>query len=325
MNLDAVGLGPPRRPRSGRRPGLGWRRLVGPLLLMTGVVGGGSSAFAKPQGGAARPTVLPLRVLPRPAARIRPPSCAGLAPLPRHALGFSPGEELAYELTFAGAYIGRFETKVGQPREVGGQRVLPLFGRARTSAFVAAFKTFEGRYQTMVEPDTLLPSEARVEANYGGDPRWEKIHFFGDHRNVKAEFLLNGAVQGRGYQADHPLSDILALLYQARTVVLSPGLAACQDVFGSRRLWHMTGKVAEGVEVDTPAGPKPAWRLDTVFVRAPHPDLLQQAPQRIELEVYVSQDAAQTPLRFVARTQGIEAEGKLVRWSLKGTSDEGSW
>lgn len=293
------------------------------LIILLGLAA--APALGKPAAGLAgpRPKVTlhpsPLRRLPA------PPPCPGLGPLPTQTRGFVPGEELAYELNFAGAYIGRFETKVGQPRTNNGTTVLPLFGRARTSAFVAAFKTFEGRYQSMVAAEDLEPNEARVEAVYGGDERWEKIHFDAEHRSVKADFLLNGAVQARSYQGSHPLTDILTLLYQARSVKLSPGLEACQDVFGSRRLWRMRGRVVGPAQITTPAGQKAGWKVATTFERVAHPELNHLPPQRIELDLYLSADAAQTPLRFVARTQGIEAEGQLVRWSLKGTSDERDW
>lgn len=284
-------------------------------------------ALGKPAAGLSGPR--PTAVVKRPTASLRrlpaPPPCPGLPPLETRERGFLPGEELAYELTFAGAYIGRFETKVGQPRTINGATMLPLFGRARTSAFIAAFKTFEGRYQSMVAAQDLSPTEARVEAVYGGDARWEKILFDPHQRAVKADFLLNGAVQARSYQGNHPLTDILTLLYQARTVRLREGLEACQDVFGSRRLWRMRGRVVGPAVITTPAGQKEGWKVATTFERVAHPELNHLPPQRIELDLYISADAAQTPLRFVARTQGVEAEGHLVRWSLKGTTDEGDW
>ena len=53
------------------------------------------------------------------------PDCQGLWSLPRLPnLPFSVGEELGYELSVAGAFIGRFETKVGRPRRVDGPRSL---------------------------------------------------------------------------------------------------------------------------------------------------------------------------------------------------------
>ncbi|MBK6684642.1 MAG: DUF3108 domain-containing protein [Deltaproteobacteria bacterium] len=297
------------------------------LILTLVLVLATPPALGKPAAGLSGPRPIgALKRIGTPLVRLpKAAPCPGLGALETQERGFLPGEELAYELNFAGAYIGRFETKVGQPRTSHGTTVLPLFGRARTSAFIAAFKTFEGRYQSMVAASDLGPTEARVEAVYGGDPRWEKILFDGPQRSVKADFLLNGAVQARSYQGSHPLTDILTLLYQARTVRLREGLEACQDVFGSRRLWRMKGRVVGPATISTPAGQKEGWKVATTFERAAHPELNHLPPQRIELDLYVSADAAQTPLRFVARTQGVEAEGQLVRWSLKGTTDEREW
>ena len=148
--------------------------------------------------GPRRPTRrIPLRrprAIPRRPSRVDESPCAGLWNLPRLShRTFKVGEELGYELSVAGAYVGRFETKVGRPRRVNGKRVLPLFGRARTTGFASSFRPFVGRYMAMAEPDRLAPVGIRVESTYDKDERWERVNFDRGGKAVRADFTFAGA------------------------------------------------------------------------------------------------------------------------------------
>lgn len=261
------------------------------------------------------------RALPDPY----PDPCPGLGGFGRRTVPFVVGEELAYELSVSGALVGRMELKVGKPRMVEGQVRLPLFGRARTSSFLSTFEAFEGRYMSMVDPGSLAPLGVRVESSYGDDERWERIRFADDHRSVGADVLLKGRELRREYDGEHDLTDLLTLLYVARTMVLEPGMQVCQDVFASRRLWRMTAEIAGVEEVDTPAGDRPAWVVKTKFDRKPTHGLNNHKRPNMEVDVYLAKDDSQTPLQFVVRTQGVEAKGRLVRWSTRGTTKERTW
>lgn len=245
--------------------------------------------------------------------------CRGLGPLRRtDPPPFATGEELDFRLTFGGAYVGHFEAKVGEPRRLDGRTVLPLFGRARTSMFVASFQPMTGRYMAMVDPETLEPFGLQTELRYGEDDRWEKVRFTGDGREVQARFRLKGAEHDRRYTTDHDLTDILTLLYLARTIDLKPGLEACQDVFSARRLWRMTARVLGLEDVSTPAGRKRAYHVKLHFLRKPHPSLRTNDPPEYDLDVFLSADAYQTPLEFTMRLEGGTAGGRLERWRLGG-------
>lgn len=269
---------------------------------------------------AARPAVKPT---PRP---LPPPErCLGarVAPKPG-APPFSPGEELAYELTVGGMYVGRFETKVGRVRSVDGKPALSLFGRARTSSFLSVFQRFEGRYMTLVDPQTLEPLGLQVEGTYGEDRRWEKARFSDGSTNLDATFLYQGKEGTRRYDSKDPLTDLLTMLYFARTREMTLGTRVCQDVFGSRWLWRMRAEVERVAEVDTPAGTKDAVVVSSTFERAPHADAQNQRPVKYELDVFFARDRTQAPLAFVIRTDKVTAEGKLVRWSMEDRG-EADW
>jgi uncharacterized protein DUF3108 len=237
---------------------------------------------------------------------------------------FATGEELAYEITVAGVYVGRMETKVGRPRSIEGHKALSFFGRARTNAFASTFKKFAGRYMTLVDPGRLTPIGMRVDSTYGDDPRWEKVHFSGDNQKVTGSFSYEGKEGVRSYELPEPLMDVLAMLYFARTRELPVGSESCQHVFGARWLWTMRARVRGPATVDTPAGKKEATMVTTMFQRSPHPDLNpHQRDQKFEMDVYFAKDATQVPLQFTIRISDVTAIGKLVRWSLKDTGEDG--
>ena len=283
-----------------------------------------AAIVALPAGAAPKPERLTMRqgpLLRRVTQRKKvEPSCAGMAGLPhKNDSPFKVGEELAYELAVAGAYVGRLEIKIGEPRQVQGRTVIPLFGRARTNGFVSTLQPFEGRYMSLVDPVTLEPVGVRVESTYGGDRRWEKIRFTEKQRKVSADFLLQGQELSRSYVADHGLTDILSMVYAARKVSLAVGMKGCQDVFGARRLWRMAAQVDRRVEVDTIAGKRPAYEVKTIFHRRPTPGLDNRNPPKVEIDVFLADDGTQAPLMFTIRQGSITASAKLVRWSLAGS------
>lgn len=255
-------------------------------------------------------------------------ACRGVETLRRREgkTPFSLGEELSYELSVSGAYVGRMETKVGRPRKVEGRRRLVLFGRARTNQLLTALKPFVGRYMAMVDPVSLSPLGVRTELTYGTDARWERIRFEHNQRGVRTDYLLRGREKARQYgDAEHDLTDVLTLLYVARTVELDRGLEVCQDVFGARRLWRMTAAVEGSRAVRTPAGEMDSWFVRSVFDRKPTPGLSRTKRPRIEMDVFLAKDETQAPLQFVVRLEGVEAVGRLVRWSTRGRTSEAEW
>ncbi|MCK6552436.1 DUF3108 domain-containing protein [Myxococcota bacterium] len=256
----------------------------------------------------------------------KPARCDGITlPTRPGALPFAPGEELAYEISVAGLSVGRFETKVGKPRTVDGKSVISLFGRARTNSILATFQRFEGRYMTLVDPATMRPIGLKVESTYGDDPRWERARFTDGDKKLAASFLMQGRESERSYARDVPLTDVLTMLYFARTRAIPGQVKACQEVFGQRWLWRMEAEIAGTERVDTPVGPKDATVVRTSFVRSEHPDLSAAGrKQRIEMDVFLAKDASQAPLAFTIRTEKITADVKLVRWSLKA-SDDDTW
>lgn len=262
------------------------------------------TAVSVAAAGAATPARL---AAPTPAADH---PCSGVLPLTPEAGQPPVGERLEYELTLGGAYMGKLELYVGDPRRVEGKEAVPLSGRLRTNAFVSAVKPVVGRYMTMVDPGTLTPLGVRVEAKVGDDERWEEVRFLEGGRKARTRFRYYGKERARHFGGEHPLLDGLSLLHLARRVPLKPGLVACQDVLSTRRMWRMRAEVLGRETVDTPVGPKPAYRVRTVFGRRGH----RSPSKKIEIDVLLGDLPGRPPLAFEMTQSKLTGRASLVRW-----------
>lgn len=255
------------------------------------------------------------RKLRRAAAQPPPaPPCSGIGHLQLRPGGLIPGEEASFEITVAGAHIGRMDAKVGAPQAAKGRRWIPLFGRARTTLLASAFKAMVARHQSQVEPARLYPYYVQADATYGDDPRWERVHF-GPHK-VDIQYLLKGQERRRSYTREARPMDIVSLAYSARRLRLWVGMKACQEVYGVRRLWRMDAEVVGTTRVSTLAGTQDAYEVKIRFVRMPTPGLRTQNPPRVDMVVFVSKDEHQMPLSFEATMSGVTARASLSRWKL---------
>ncbi len=277
--------------------------------------------------GVAASSLLALPALAAPAKAAPPDRCAGidLARVPK--TPWEIGEELSYNLSVAGVYLGKLDLKVGKPRTVGGRPVLTFFGRARTSAFASQVKPFTGRYMSFVDPEHLRPTALRVESTYGEDARWERATFATGGGEVETKFLYRKENGSRAYaRREAPLFDLLSVLYYARTRVLAPGAEACQEVYADRRLWRMESQVRGVESVDTAAGRREAYKVEAHFERLPHPDFDPKYPRpKMSFEIYLSTDPSHTPLAFVLKTSEVTGRGELARWSRRGKTTDGDW
>ncbi len=270
----------------------------------------------------------PRRFRPRaaPAQNSRRPSCTGLETLAKVKENrFAIGESLDYEMKAAGAFVGRFELKVGAPRSIKGKKMIPLFARARTNGFVSALQKFEGRYMALADPKSLDPIGVRVESTYNNGPHWERITFSENQKDVSADFLFMGKQKSRKYKGSHRLTDLLTMLYVARQIRVEDNMTACQDVFGARRLWRMNAKVVGIEKVSTPAGRKPAYKVHATFDRRPTPGLNNRKRPKFAVNMYFSTDDNRVPYRFDIITGPVVASAHLKRWSVDKTLASKGW
>lgn len=252
-------------------------------------------------------------------------ACVGLRLAPEARTPFAPGEELIYDLSVSGLYLGKVELKVGRPRVIDGRRTESFFGRARTSGFASALKSFAGRYMTVVEPELYHPVELRSEATYGEDARQEAARFTRDFRELRTTYRTLGKTAQRSYSRDAPVYDMLTLLYHSRRLPLKPGATLCQEVYADKRLWRADAQVVGVEQLATPMGDKAVLKVATQWKRLPHPDFNpKNEPPWFDVDIYYTNDTYRAPVAFVARTKDFTARGDLVRWATADRATEAS-
>lgn len=221
------------------------------------------------------------------------------------------GERFEYELTMAGAYMGKLELSVGTPRKLPSGQAVPLMGRVRTNAFVSALKPVEGRYMAMIDTQSLLPLGAKVEATIGDDPRWETIRFLEGGTKGETRYLFRGKEAQRSYDGSHRLLEGLSLLHFARQAPLLEGLSACQEVISTRRLWRIHATVLGKETVETPVGDKPAYRVRASFARV-RPD--GKKARGVEIDILLGDMPGRPPLAFEMRRGDVSGRARLLSW-----------
>jgi hypothetical protein len=75
-------------------------------------------------------------------------------------------------------------------------------------------------------------------------------------------------------------------------------------------MWRVHAQVLGKETVETPVGPKPAYRVRTVFTR--HTD--RTGKRRIEIDILLGDIPGRPPLAFEMRQSKYSGRAELVRW-----------
>lgn len=213
------------------------------------------------------------------------------APLPalRSDRAFMPGELLEFELDALGAKAGTMTMRVRRP-ESGA---LPVQVEVRSSAFMSSIRRVKARLTTYLHPTTLRPSRHEEDTVENEVQRKVKVLFGTKERTVQVDAKVGKRARTYSLRYDKDVLDLGGALYAIRQLPLKEGLPVCFDVYGTRRMWRMTGTVAAREHVTTPLGEFDAWHLSGTAVRLDKPSL-----QR-EVHIWISDDARRLPLAAV--------------------------
>ncbi|WP_242346890.1 DUF3108 domain-containing protein [Anaeromyxobacter terrae] len=181
------------------------------------------------------------------------------------------GETLDLELDVLGAVkAGTLQLTVERP--MSGGRIVPLRGRARTTAAVASIRRFAGVGLSWIDARTLLPERYRDDTDENGVRRSSDARIPADGR-VTIAYRHGDRASEASFDPEGEVLDALSALYYLRAARLAPGDRFCFDAIASRRLWHLEGSVAaEREPVETPAGRFQTFRVDALARRADRPD-----------------------------------------------------
>jgi hypothetical protein len=212
-------------------------------------------------------------------------------PLPalRSSLAFMPGEQLEFELDALGAKAGVMRMHV--QRQQGGE--LPVQVEVRSSSFMSKVRRVRAKLTTFLHPRTLRPSRHVEDTVENEVPRTVSVVFGAKDRSVKMDATVGKKTLKKKFTYDKDVLDLAGAIYAIRQLRMKDGLPVCADVYGTRRMWRLSGTVLKREHVTTPLGEFDAWHLSGTAVRLDKPSL-----QR-EVHVWISDDARRLPLAAV--------------------------
>jgi len=230
---------------------------------------------------------------------------AALCPQQRLPLATSnAGEALSYKLDVMGADVGTFEVRSALPPfDERSRAALQLSSRAKTNAFasthVARFET----YATALVGKDFSTLHYREDVDENDVHRGTELSLSPQGGTLAVKATRNGEPEAVTVQPSAGMRDVISTLYLLRRLPL--GESVCLEVFASRKVWKLTGKMAAKETIDTPAGRFASLRFDGEAVRTDDANVKRTA------HLWVSDDERRLPLVAIG-----EMRGKTIRAQL---------
>lgn len=220
-----------------------------------------------------------------------------LPPLRPEPPPFSSGELLTYDLELAFVKAGRLSLQVDRPMSQG--EILPLKGRAQTTATVANIRRMTAVALSWIGATTLRPERYHEEGDEDGVRRSTDARIPAAGATVTLDQRWRDKKGPKTFDRKGAVMDALSALYYLRAARLTPGEPFCLDLVAAGRYWHVTGKEAPGREtVETLVGRFETFRVDAEAVRA---DLAPGAKGRTrQIHIWISTDARRLPVSIVS-------------------------
>ncbi|TMB28449.1 MAG: DUF3108 domain-containing protein [Deltaproteobacteria bacterium] len=233
-------------------------------------------------------------------AAVQMPPCAAVPP---PAVQFTPGEQLKFRLDLLGADVGTFDVSLERAPASEGA-ALAVRARARTSAFIA---TNLGRYEVFAVSllgKDLRPVKYREEVDEGPTHKTIEVRFPPSGGKLPISATKDGNPDPVDLEAGPTARDMLSTLYLLRGQV--PGRPVCADVYSGRKVWRLTGTIAQGEEIETPLGKFKTLRFDGTSTRLDDTNVTRSA------HVWVSDDDRRLPLVALGEVKGKTLRAQLV-------------
>jgi hypothetical protein len=218
---------------------------------------------------------------------------------------FARREALVYKLDALGADVGSFEIRAEPPPSAERQRAAVLLSsRAKTSAFVSTnIARFETYSTALIAPD-FSPLHYREDVDENDLHHGTELSFPPRNGALVVKATRNGEPVPLTLQADDGVRDMISTLFLLRRLPLHQRV--CLEVFAARKIWKLTGQMAESETIETPLGRFPSLRFDGDAVRLDDPAVKRAA------HVWISDDARRLPLVAVGEMKGKTIRAQLV-------------
>ncbi|MHB8417143.1 MAG: DUF3108 domain-containing protein [Myxococcales bacterium] len=248
-----------------------------------------AAAASLATAAASKPATAPAEGIPSDA------QCRALPPLPDHRLPLRAGERLDYDVDLLGGVkAGTVTLEVRPPEHQEGGVTLPIAVHAASNDFFSKFGKFDSRAVSYLRPRDLHPVRYHEDFVQSGRKYWTDVFFpsAGPHL-VRTRYGNPTATGEKTFPFANDALDALSAFYMLRSLDLRVGQSLCFDVYGSRTLWRIWGKVDARETVATPAGNFPAFRLAGEAARLNAPKLHRQ------IYLWVSDDAQRLPVAAI--------------------------
>ena len=187
--------------------------------------------------------LVPLLALTAVASR----SDAGTGPTAKHALPFSPGEELRFTVKFGPVRAGEARLSVHGPETVDGQVAYRFRSTAESSRFFSTFFPVKDRVESVWSVDTRLPLRFEKHIREGKYAKDGGMRF--DHVQNRATYT-----NGKSFPFPEGSQDVLSAFYFVRSQALAPGTLLVVPNHTDGKNYPLQVKVLKRETVTVPAG-----------------------------------------------------------------------
>jgi hypothetical protein len=216
----------------------------------------------------------------------------------------APGEALQFKLDVVGADFGTFELRTEPPAPAERQRAaLQLSWRAKTSAFISTNVGRLDAYGAVLMARDSMPLRYREDIDEGAVHRGLELTFPPENGKLVAKATKNGEPEPFTVPASEAVRDVLSTIYLLRLLPMNHPV--CLEIFATRKVWKLTGKMAAKETIETPLGRFSSMRFEGEAVRVDDPTVKRAAL------LWVSDDERRLPLAGIA-----EVRGKTIRVQL---------
>ena len=218
---------------------------------------------------------------------------------------FAGREALQYRLDALGADVGTFEIRAEPPPSAERPRAAVLLSsRAKTSAFVSTnIARFETYSTALIAPD-FSPLHYREDVDENELHHGTELFFPPRDGTLVVKATRNGEPVPLTLAADEGVRDMISTLFLLRKLPLHQRV--CLEVFAGRKVWKLTGEMAEREVIETPLGRFPSLRFDGDAVRLDDPGVKRSA------HVWISDDARRLPLVAIGEVKGKTIRAQLI-------------
>jgi hypothetical protein len=222
---------------------------------------------------------------------------------------FIPGENITWDVSFAGIHGGRARLAVGAIGDEDGRRLVILRAEAESSGVVSLLRETHDSIASWIDADTGLPT--RTEASSSGAGRPVVVHTERVRGAPMASLRIwssssKSGEEGARKQQKLPSMDThdpLSVLLALRSWAAPLGGHTTVYSLGGLRVWKNLFVVEGSEEIEGPLGKRQATKIRGVSTRvtAALTDDTSRPPRTFT--VWFSEDAQRIPVRFTAHTE----------------------